>query len=182
MSRIENVLDSTRMDDKDEGAQCVEVKADAIDTVQLPQFSAPGDDSRPLPGDKALIDEDAEAIVGYADIKSAGAALPGEKRIYARSEDGTVVGHVYLRRDGTIELELDANGFVAIAGLVDARLSILRSDLTTLKAAIGAGFTAVGVGGAANGPAGKSAFDSAATALPSALDSVASETVMVRQP
>lgn len=182
MSRIENVLDSTRVDDNDEGAKCLEVKADAIDTVQLPQFSAPGDDSRPLPGDKALIDEEAEAIVGYADTKNAGVALPGEKRTYARSEDGTVVGHVYLRRDGTIELELDANGFVAIAGLVDARLATLRSDLTTLKTAIGSGFTAVGVGGAASGPNGKAAFDLASGALPSALASVASETVKVREP
>jgi hypothetical protein len=104
---------------------------------------------------------------------------PAALGAYARTESGEVIGAVYLRRDGTIEIGLNATGYIAVAGLVDDRLSKLRDDLTTLKTAIGSGFTAVGVGGAANGPAGKLAFDSAAAALPQALDTVASEKMKV---
>ncbi len=182
MSRIETVISSTRVDDKDEGVKHLEVKVGDIDGENLPHCSAPGDDAPPLPGDRAVVDDDSEAVVGYVDPKNPGIALPGEKRAYARNEDGEIVGHVYLRRDGSVELELNANGFVAIASLVDERLSTLRTDITNLKTAIGAGFTAVGAGPAANGPAGKTAFDNAALALPSQLPSVASETVKVRQP
>ncbi len=85
---------------------------------------------------------------------------------------------VFLAADGTLALSAKApSDWVALASLVDARISGLRSDLTSLKTAIGSGFTAVGAGVAANGPAGKVAFDAAAAAIPSGAQSEPAKTL-----
>jgi hypothetical protein len=65
-----------------------------------------GDDSPPLPEDRVFIvkkDGSGEyAIVGVL-AKSQGAE-PGEKKLYSRDANGNTKGLIYIKKDGTIEL------------------------------------------------------------------------------
>src|SRR5688572_5818346 len=97
-----------------DGAQAPEAKVDrgGGDALTAYHFAPPGDDSQPLPGDLAYLGGDEGAgtaqILGYQDPKNAGVAGPGEKRIYARSSDGTVVCQVWLKADGSVLLSNQA--------------------------------------------------------------------------
>ena len=95
----------------------------------LPHFSAPGDDSYPLPDDHvAAVDvqsTNGRAAVGYVDLKNEQKAAEGEKRIYARDGDGNGVVELWLKNDGSATLsnalgaiELLADGSVDINGVV----------------------------------------------------------------
>jgi hypothetical protein len=160
------------------------VKAGDVDTVTASQFGAPGYDAPPLPGDVAVVVEgdgtDDDAVVGYVDPRNAGTAVPGEHRIPARNSDGQVVGVLWLRGDGTLELGLDPTDFVALASRTDAEIQALVDDVASLKAAIASGFTAVGEGGAASGSAARLSFEGASSAIPHTPQTVASETVKVQ--
>lgn len=96
------------------------------DTITVPHYANPGDDSAPLPGDSVALAEAGtrEAAVGCADTQNAGKAQPGEKRLYARDAGGAVVVEVYLQRDGSITLgnsvggiRIKPNGEVEINGV-----------------------------------------------------------------
>ena len=80
-------------------------------------FSDPGDDAQPLPGDLAASASNAASngqnAVGYVDQKNAGITAAGEKRIYARDEDGNTVSQIYLQNDGTIIISND-NGVITL--------------------------------------------------------------------
>jgi hypothetical protein len=82
------------------------------DTANADHYGPSGDDSPPLPGDFAHsvegVGNGEEQITGYHDPQNEGQALPGEKRLYARDEDGAIVGTIWLKRDGTIRIETDA--------------------------------------------------------------------------
>ncbi len=150
-----SVLDSTRA--IDEGAHVLEVKVDAGggDTATTHHFSSPGDDSPPLPGDSAAIVEGAETdqAVGYADTVNEGKAVPGEKRMYARDSSGAVVGEVWLRADGTVQLDIEPDDAAAVASLVLSELTEIKAQLTALQGFISAAAatetTALGLGGMA---------------------------------
>lgn len=95
-------------------------------------FSAPGDDSYPLPGDyPALVETQRTggvAAVGYMDPKSEQKAAAGEKRIYSRDGDGNAVVELWLKADGSAilsnalgSIQLKADGSVDINGVtIDA--------------------------------------------------------------
>jgi len=95
-------------------------------------FSAPGDDSRPLPDDYVALVETQRtggvAAVGYMDPKSEQKAEAGEKRIYARDASGAAVVELWLKADSSAVLsnalgliELKADGSVSINGVtIDA--------------------------------------------------------------
>lgn len=88
------------------------------DTTKLSEhFSDPGDDSQPLVQDYALASKiprnGGAAIVGYIDPVNAGKALPGDKRIYARSSSGVPVSEVWLKNDGDVLLS-NGNGSVLL--------------------------------------------------------------------
>jgi hypothetical protein len=108
VSRVAEVLDSTRVND--EGAHGLDVKCDpgGGDNVTAFHFADAGDDGRPLPGDFVALEDSsgsgAEQATGYADTKNAGKALPGEKRIYSRDAEGAIVAEVWLQGDGKIEM------------------------------------------------------------------------------
>jgi hypothetical protein len=132
----------------------------------------------------APVDADGVMLAPFGDRSAAvllGASGPVPSGSIAAGEGGLhYLGEwkVFLAADGTLALSAKAPAdWIALASKVDARISGLRSDLTSLKTAIGTGFTAVGVGVAANGPAGKAAFDTAAAAIPAAAASVASTKV-----
>lgn len=173
MTRLAHVFGSERVDD--EGAKSLRVKAGDVDTVTASQFGPPGDDSPPLPGDVAVIAEgdgtDDDAIVGYVDPRNAGVALPGERRFTARNEDGEVVGAIYMRRDGTIAIGLNATGRASVAGLVDAEFQRIYDAFANWVPAPGATD-----GGAAIAAQIKTIMSTAAGSR----QTVASETVSVQ--
>lgn len=72
-------------------------------------FSSAGDDSFPLPFDKAVTVDirrsGGEVVVGYLDTKNPGITVGGEKRIISRDPiTGLPVSQVYLKTDGEIEV------------------------------------------------------------------------------
>lgn len=95
------------------GAQAPEAKVDrgGGDTITAGHFSAPGDDSQPLPGDIVFVAEDEGQgngqIVGYQDAKTSPVAAGGERRLYARRGPGVVSCEVWLKADGTLTLKND---------------------------------------------------------------------------
>lgn len=87
----------------------VKVNRGSGDNVTAQNFSASGDDSPALPGDYCALSQAAgsgrQTAVGYRDAKNAGSAAPGEKRIYARSADGTISATMWLKGDKTVLVE-----------------------------------------------------------------------------
>lgn len=77
-------------------------------------FSAPGDDSVPLPGDwLAVLPVGRRTVaVGYIDPKSAQEAGPGDKRIYARDPStGAATVSAWLKSDGSAIIANSAGTF-----------------------------------------------------------------------
>lgn len=112
---------------------------------------------------------------------------PGVRpRAQALNEDG-VDDHLVLGKEGGAQVhvkadqvnlyEASAADFVALAAKVATELNRVKADFTTLKTAIATGLTSVGIGGAANGGTGATAFNSAASAVPSNPASVAASKV-----
>jgi hypothetical protein len=118
MGRIAEVIGSKRAsDDAGEGLDVqVDPGGSAPKTVE--HFAPVGDDSCPLRGDfVALEDSDgsgAEFAAGYADTKNKGQAQPGEKRMYARDPQGTLVCEIWLKGDKTIVIK-NENGSIRMA-------------------------------------------------------------------
>lgn len=110
------------------GAQAPEARVDrgGGNTMTAFHFSAPGDDSHPLPGDVAYLGDDAgrgaTQVLGYQDAETAPVAGAGEKRIYARSGPGEVSAEVWLKADGSLllknekgSIELQITGHVKVS-------------------------------------------------------------------
>ncbi len=122
MGRIAEVLSSRRT--SDEGGHGLDVVCDPGGgaNITAPHFACPGDDSAPLPGDYAALEDSsgtgAEQCTGYADVRNAGVALPGEKRIYARDTGGDVVAVIYLKRNGDVVIN---GAVISPAGEVTAK-------------------------------------------------------------
>lgn len=103
------------------GAQASDVKIDPSGgaNVTAEHFSAPGDDSHPLPDDFAVAVSVAQtgraAVIGYIDPLNTPKAEDGEKRIYARDpSDGSVVVEVWLKNTGEA-LTSNVNGSVTLS-------------------------------------------------------------------
>jgi hypothetical protein len=97
-----------------DGAQAPEAKVDrgGGDAVTAGHFAPSGDDSPPLPGDVGFLSASEGAgnaqLLGYQDPETVPRAAAGEKRIYARSGPGISACEIWLKADGTIEIENDA--------------------------------------------------------------------------
>jgi hypothetical protein len=82
--------------------------------VSAEYYQDAGDDSLPEPGDFVALSSSVASgtwhVTGTLDPKNQGIAEPGEKRIYSRDGEGTLVAHVYLRGDGVIVVEALASG------------------------------------------------------------------------
>lgn len=111
-------------------------------------FEGSGDDSQPLPGDFVALDESTGAgtaqTTGAFDPVNAGQALPGEKRLYSRKADGSVVGEVWLKNDGSLSLKsFGANPitmtFEPASGAVTLLVGTLDIQADTIKLGKGAG-------------------------------------------
>ena len=112
-------------------------------------FAPSGDDSPPLPDDLAVLVYNNRtgglAYLGAIDQANAPEAQPGERRIYARDSSGAIVSTLWLKGDGTLEL----NGAADFA----VRFNALQTKLSALEAQLLA-HTHPGVqsGGASTGP------------------------------
>lgn len=139
MSRVAQVLSVERL--QDDGGHGVDVKADpgGEAAVLAPMFADPGDDALPLPGDFVALEDSSgtgvEQATGFADVRNAGKAKPGEKRIYARSSSGAVKIELYLRGDGTLligngkgAIELAADGTVTINGVTISTAGVIATQ------------------------------------------------------
>lgn len=107
--------------------------------ITAEHFSAPGDDSYPLPGDYVgLTDQPGtgrESVLGYLDPKNEQKADVGEKRIYGRDTDGNQVNEFWLKNTGEIVITngpglitMQVNGDVVING---ARIDAATGDVVT---------------------------------------------------
>lgn len=96
--------------------------------VTAEHISDPGDDSYPVPGDYAVIDPQNKTgrytVSGYIDPNLNPKSDTGEKRIYARDNNGEVA-EVWLKNDGSIvvsngsgNIELLANGNIDLNGVI----------------------------------------------------------------
>src|SRR5688572_5648074 len=87
----------------------VQVDAGAGDITSAELFQAPGDDSLPMAGDTALLQESAgsgvKAVVGFDDPNNAGTAEPGERRAYSRQADGTPAAEYWLKANGDVVIK-----------------------------------------------------------------------------
>lgn len=127
MSRIAQVKAFERVSDENGEGADVTVDAGDGDPATVPHFADPGDDSQPLPGDDAALEDSGgsggEQAVGYADTRNAGLAAPGEKRIYSRSAAGAVMAWVWLHADGSVIVENAAGGVIEMAAGGDVTIN-----------------------------------------------------------
>lgn len=117
MGRIAKLLSFARSEVN--GAKVSDVKVDPGGgaNVTAQHFASPGDDSHPLPGDYVALTgvtgTGRANALGYLDPTNERKALPGDKRIYARDEDGATVVEVWLQNDGTA-IVVNAQGSVTL--------------------------------------------------------------------
>jgi hypothetical protein len=115
---------STERKVEEDGTHIIDVVVDAGagDTEAVELYQAPGEDSLPLQGDSALLQEapgtGLKACVGFNDPKNAGTAAPGERRGYSRKADGSVAAEYHLK----------ANGDVVIRSFVPTGKIIIESE------------------------------------------------------
>jgi len=96
-------------------------------TIQAFLYGSPGDDSPPLPEDRVLIikiDGSGKYAIAGTLVLSQGAE-PGERKLYSRDNEGNLKSLIYLKNDGTMEL----NGNTDFA----VRFTILESGFNQLK-------------------------------------------------
>ena len=119
------------------GANISDVKADTgggrITTAE--NFGPVGDDSFPLLTDIPFIvpapGTGRFVVLGYLDPVNESQALEGERRFIARDSSGAPVSFVWLRNDGSLELNGAEDYAVAYTDLKDA-FDTLRGDLNAL--------------------------------------------------
>ena len=89
-------------------------------------FQPAGDDAQPMSSDMGVEvpTRGAEQYVsmGFVDPRNAGITEAGEKRIYARDQDGNVVVDIYLQRDGSLRA-MNENGIMHMRANGSFRMS-----------------------------------------------------------
>lgn len=79
--------------------------------IEAELLSEPGVDALPLPGDEVSIIESEGSgntiSQAFADLMNPGKAEQGERRTYARADDGKIVAEVWLKKDGTVVTKND---------------------------------------------------------------------------
>lgn len=129
MGRVAEVLSTKRVNDEDGHGVDVTCDPGGGQNVTAALFAASGDDSPPLRGDFVALEDSSgtgvEHVVGCADVRNAGTAANGEKRLFARDANGAVKIQLWLKGDGTLvighgngSIEMAADGAVTINGLV----------------------------------------------------------------
>jgi hypothetical protein len=103
---LATVIATERRQDGNVHLTDVQVDAGAGDITTAELYQAPGEDSLPMAGDTALLQEAAgsgvKAAVGFDDPNNAGTAEPGERRGYSRQADGTPAAEYHLKANGDV--------------------------------------------------------------------------------
>ena len=163
------------------GANISDVKADTgggrITTAE--NFSPAGDDSFPLLTDIPFIvsapGTGRFVVLGYLDPVNAGQALEGERRFIARDSSGAPVSFVWLRNDGSLELNGADDYAVRYTPLAE-QIHQLRDDLNEFIGVFKLHKHSTAAVGAPSIP------DNAATATDSTIDISGSSVGTVRLP
>lgn len=109
---LATVIATERKVDPETGVYMVDVQVDAGagDITSAELFQPPGEDSLPMAGDTALLQESAgsgvKAVVGFDDPANEGQAAAGEKRIYSRTAAGALAADIWLKADGSVHIEI----------------------------------------------------------------------------
>ena len=117
---LATVIATERKVDPETGVHMVDVQVDAGagDITSAELFQPPGEDSLPMAGDTALLQESAgsgvKAVVGFDDPTNEGQAAAGEKRVYSRQADGTPAVEYWLKANGDAVIK----GYVASGQLL----------------------------------------------------------------
>lgn len=107
MGRVAEVKGFEMTDD----GPVVKVDMGGGDIATADHYADAGDDSVPLPGDVAAIEESTGAgsyhTAGYTDVAAPQKSAPGEKRVYARDPNtNETVCEVWCKNNGDIVLEV----------------------------------------------------------------------------
>lgn len=117
MGRIAKLLSFLRTVRNEAKISDVKVDPGGGSNITAEHFAAAGDDSHPLPGDYVFLTTDSgsgrESAIGYLDPMNEPEAQPGDKRIYARDEDGVVIVEIWLKNTGEATV-LNENGSVTL--------------------------------------------------------------------
>ena len=117
MGRIAKLLSFVRLTRNEAKVNDVKVDPGGGPNVTAEHFAAAGDDSHPLPGDYVALNTDSgsgrESAIGYLDPINGPKAQPGDKRIYARNENGVVIVEIWLKNTGEATI-LNGNGSVTL--------------------------------------------------------------------
>lgn len=90
----------------------VKVDTGGGDTDEAQHFNPPGEDSPPIDGDFAMLEEHEDGtkqVVGYHDTKSEQKSARGEKRFYSRTEQGQKIAEMYMSHGELLIEVLDPN-------------------------------------------------------------------------
>lgn len=105
------------------------------------QFSTPGIDAQPLPGDYAVSvsvpGSKREAAIGTIDPGNDPVSNPGEIRLYARDASGNVITYGHFKNDGTLELNGNTDNAVRYVPL-ETMVDELRTDFNEFVKAFNA--------------------------------------------
>ena len=136
MGRIADLI-RTRINNYITGIVTSRVKSE----ISALLFTVSGDDSPPLPDDKVfIVKKDGSgdyAIVGVLAMSQG--AVPGEKKLYSRDSEGNLKSLIYIKKDGTIEINGNADNAVRFNSLdvgLQAFISDLNFKLTTAFATV----------------------------------------------
>ena len=137
MSILSTVLDS----DIIRRLREIKVRCFGSDDVRTANLLSPfGDDSNPIPNLRAVYmdtsNDSNPVIIGY--INDQLAAEPGEKRLFSLDSEGKIAYFVWLKNDGTCELNGDADNAV--------RFSPVKSGLEDMVTGINAELEKIRVG------------------------------------
>lgn len=121
MGALGKVLQAIKETKRDVTVRVIKATMRAGENVLAELFGPAGDDSPPLPDDMGFFANNSQtggrSCLGFIDQVNEPQALPGERRLYARDSSGNPVVVVWLKGDGTLELNGDADNAVRFSKL-----------------------------------------------------------------
>ena len=134
MGRLAKLLSFVRVTRNGAKLSDVKVNPGGGANITAEHFAPPGDDSHPLPGDYVALNTDSgsgrESAIGYLDPLNEPKAGPGDKRIYARDENGVLIVEVWLKSTGEATILNDSGAFtLSPAGSIKGNNSLGSFEL-----------------------------------------------------
>jgi len=121
MGRIAYVISTEPNTSDGESTMDVKVDLGGGDEALIPMYLPPGDDSRPVSGDYAiLVDHPGDArysCIGFIDAETPSETEDGERLIYSRDSSGARAGYIHLKRDATVTILDDSDTAVRFSEL-----------------------------------------------------------------